>query len=141
MALKTTRHRGPNHELSPMACPITVSDVDLFGSGAQEHWYEAYPLLHDAAPVVRLKGEGATPDTDGFILTKHEDIAKVVKDPERFPPRLHQAIEQIKAAEQAGKTLPEINAMMASMVTLRPDHALYRAHRQERVQLAGLWRR
>ena len=131
MALKTTRHRGPNHELSPMACPITVSDVDLFGSGAQEHWYEAYPLLHDAAPVVRLKGEGATPDTDGFILTKHEDIAKVVKDPERFPPRLHQAIEQIKAAEQAGKTLPEINAMMASMVTLRPDHALYRAHRQE----------
>ena len=40
-------------------------------------------------------------------------------------------IEQIKAAEQTGKALPEINAMLASMVTLRPDHALYRAHRQE----------
>lgn len=131
MTLKTTRHRGPNHDLSPMACPATVSDVDLFGSGAQEHWYEAYALLHEATPVVRLEGEGATPDTDGFILTKHEDIARVVKDPDRFPPRLHQAIKQIKAAEQTGKALPEINAMLASMVTLRPDHALYRAHRQE----------
>ena len=123
--------RGPNHELSALACPRHAHEVDLFSGGAQEHWYEAYPLLHDAMPVVRLEGEGPTPDTDGFILTKHEDIARVVKDPERFPPRIHEAIVQIEQAQNAGKTLPGVNAMLASMVTLRPSHELYRSHRQE----------
>jgi cytochrome P450 len=122
---------GPNHGLSPMDCPRHAREVDLFNDGAQEHWYEAYPLLHDAMPVVRLEGEGPTPDTDGFILTKHEDIARVVKDPERFPPRVHEAITQIEQAQNAGKTLPGVNAMLASMVTLRPSHDLYRSHRQE----------
>ena len=123
--------RGPNHELSALACPRHAHEVDLFSGGAQEHWYEAYPLLHDAMPVVRLEGEGPTPDADGFILTKYEDIARVVKDPERFPPRIHEAIVQIEQAQNAGKTLPGVNAMLASMVTLRPSHELYRSHRQE----------
>jgi len=122
---------GPNHGLSPMACPRHAGEVDLFSEGAQEHWYEAYPLLHETTPVVRLEGEGASPEADGFILTKHEDIARVVKDPTRFPPRVHQAILQIEQAQNSGKTLPGINAMLASMVTLRPNHDLYRSHRQE----------
>ena len=124
-------NRGPNHGLSPMACPRHAGEVDLFSEGAQEHWYEAYPLLHETTPVVRLEGEGASPEADGFILTKHEDIARVVKDPTRFPPRVHQAILQIEQAQNSGKTLPGINAMLASMVTLRPNHDLYRSHRQE----------
>ena len=32
----------PNHDLSEMKCPVNLEDVDLFGPGAQEHWYEAY---------------------------------------------------------------------------------------------------
>ncbi len=74
-----------NHELSPMACPVGLDDVDLFGEGAQEHWYEAYEILHREAPVLRIEGGGLTPGTDAFVLTKHADIALVVKDPERFP--------------------------------------------------------
>jgi hypothetical protein len=31
----TPKH--PNHELSPMACPARLEDVDLFSPGAQEH--------------------------------------------------------------------------------------------------------
>ena len=74
-----------NHELSPMACPVELADVDLFGAGAQEHWYEAYEILHREAPVLRIEGGGITPGTDAFVLTKHADVALVVKDPERFP--------------------------------------------------------
>ena len=69
-----------NHDLSPMACPHALAEVDLFGPGAAEHWYEAYPILHDAAPVARLPGQGLTPERDAFILTKYADIARVVRD-------------------------------------------------------------
>ena len=97
---------APNHELSALACPRHAHEVDLFSEGAQEHWYEAYPLLHDAMPVVRLEGEGPTPDSDGFILTKHEDIARVVKDPERFPPRIHDRHCPDRTSTKCGQNTP-----------------------------------
>ena len=43
--------KPPNHDLSAMRCPVALDDVDLFGAGAQEHWYEAYEILHAEAPV------------------------------------------------------------------------------------------
>ena len=76
-----------NHELSAMTCPVALGDVDLFGKGAQEHWYEAYEILHREAPVLRIEGGGFKPGTDAFVLTKHADVTRVVKDPERFPRR------------------------------------------------------
>ena len=78
-----------NHELSPMACPADLDAVDLFGDGAAEHWYEAYEILHREAPVLRIEGGGVTPGTDAFVLTKHADVARVVKDPDRFPSLTH----------------------------------------------------
>ena len=74
-----------NHELSAMACPVGLDSVDLFGDGAQEHWYEAYEILHREAPVLRIEDGGMTPGTDAFVLTTHADVSRVVKDPERFP--------------------------------------------------------
>ena len=50
-----------NHELSPMACPVDLDTVDLFGDGAEEHWYESYEILHREAPVLRIEGGGLTP--------------------------------------------------------------------------------
>jgi hypothetical protein len=44
-------HKPPNHALSEMKCPASLEDVDLFGPGAQEHWYEAYEILHSEAPA------------------------------------------------------------------------------------------
>ena len=35
-----------NHELGPMKCPVDLASVDLFGVGAQEHWYEINGILH-----------------------------------------------------------------------------------------------
>ena len=121
--------KSPNHELSEMECPVSLNDVDLFSPGAQEHWYEAYDILHREAPVHRIPGEGTTPHHDAFILSKHEDISMVVRDPDRFPPGLllaTKALEKIPKEE-----LPRMNAMVVSMLTLRPNMELWRAHRQE----------
>jgi cytochrome P450 len=124
-------NKTPNHRLSGQKCPVTLADVDLFAPGAQEHWYEAYPILHAEAPVLRLPGEGLTPGTDGYILTRYEDINRVVKDPDRFPPTLSLAIRQILDSGVSPEKAPRANAMIASMATLRPTNELYRAHRQE----------
>lgn len=122
-----------NHDLSPMACPVDLDTVDLFGEGAQEHWYEAYDILHHEAPVLRIVGGGLTAETDAFVLTKHTDISRVVRDPERFP-----VLTQVKVGEYANRGLSAEdtyvtyhNLMQASMVTLRPTQDLYIRHRKE----------
>ena len=122
--------KTPNHDLSAMRCPVNLDDVDLFSAGAQEHWYEAYEILHREAPVHRLTGEGFAEGSDGFILTKYEDIAKVVRDPVRFPPTLSLAVDMV-AQSDSPEDLPRTNAMMVSMATLRPTIELWRSHRQE----------
>ena len=90
--------KRPNHHLSPMRCPVQLEDVDLFSPGAQEHWYEAYDILHDQAPVHRIPGAGFEPGTDAFILSKHEDIALVVRDERRFPVITSLGVRQLLAA-------------------------------------------
>lgn len=120
-----------NHQLSAMACPHALADVDLFGSGAAEHWYEAYDILHAEAPVVRLNGEGLAPDRDAFILTKYADISRVVKDWERFPPTLSLLLGSIRETGRLPQNMPDIDAMVTSIFTLRPTPELWRAHRQE----------
>jgi cytochrome P450 len=112
----------------PVERPTRLADVDLFSFGAQEHWYEAYEILHREAPVQRIPGEGFAPGTDGFVLTRYEDVARVVRDPVRYKPSLTVAVEAILAA---GSPPDLTNAMMESMATLRPSIELWRAHRQE----------
>ncbi|MDP4702859.1 MAG: cytochrome P450 [Ilumatobacteraceae bacterium] len=122
-----------NHEISPMKCPVNLEDVDLFGQGAQEHWYEAYEILHRDAPVYRIEGGGITPGTDAYVLTKHADIAMVVKDPVRYINLTQQRIIDFAAqglsAEDMFKTYRSL--MQASMVALRPTQELYIKHRKE----------
>jgi len=123
--------KTPNHQLSEMRCPVRLEDVDLFGPGAQEHWYEAYDLLHEHSPVHRLAGGGFVPGTDAFVLSKHEDIATVVRDPERFPPLLSLTLKQMldKGVDLASQ--PFVNTMISLMATLRASPELWRTHRQE----------
>jgi cytochrome P450 len=128
--------RHANHALSPMPCPRALADVDLFGPGAAEHWYEAYPILHAEAPVLRLPGQGLTPERDAFILTKHADISRVVRDWARFPPTLSLLVAQIEQSGQLAREMPDIDAMVKSIVSLRPTPELWRAHRQ---QLTDPW--
>ncbi|MEM9132680.1 MAG: cytochrome P450 [Actinomycetota bacterium] len=129
----TTQPKHINHELSPMACPVGLDDVDLFGEGAQEHWYEAYEILHRDAPVLRIEGGGLTPGSDAYVLTRHEHVNMVVRDVERFPnlttERLGQWAAQGLSAEEAYATYH--NLMTASMLSLRPTQALYLRHRRE----------
>jgi len=120
-----------NHTAGPMRCPLNLDEVDLFGEGAQEHWYDAYPILHDAAPVHRIPGEGYGPDSDGYILSKYEDISRVVKDPVRYMPTLFLSLDQFKEPDKSLDDQQFVNAMMLSMNSLRPDNTLWRAHRKE----------
>jgi cytochrome P450 len=113
---------------------VNLEDVDLFSPGAQEHWYEAYDILHRDAPVHRIPGEGYAPGTDGFILSKYDDISMVVKDWERFPPSMSLGIDAMQAAGASTDEMAEgnyLNVMMASIMTLRPSIELWRTHRQE----------
>ncbi len=132
-----------SHAPSEMACPVTLGDVDLFGAGAQEHWYEAYEILHRESPVLRLEGEGLRRGADAFVLTRYEDIARVVRDPDRFTPLITLAVDDIRgevedaiAQGRAPDVPPAMNAMIVSMASLRPTQELYRAHK---VELTDPW--
>jgi cytochrome P450 len=125
--------RHVNHDLGPMACPVDLSSVDLFGDGAPEHWYEAYEILHRESPVLRVEGGGLLPGTDAFVLTRHADVALVVRDPVRFP-----VLTQERVGGYAGRGLTAEeafatthNLMQAAMVSLRPTQELYLRHRKE----------
>ena len=114
-----------------MRCPAHLDDVDLFSPGAQEHWYEAYDILHDEAPVHRIPGEGFEAGTDAFILSKHEDIARVVRDEKRYPVMTSLLVRQLAEAGGDPFALANASTLVASMVSLRPNPAMWRAHRQE----------
>ena len=36
-------------------CPKKADEVDLFAPGAQAYWYDSYAILHNEAPVLKLK--------------------------------------------------------------------------------------
>ena len=127
--------KTPNHDLSPMSCPVTLEDVDLFGPGAQEHWYEAYPILHSEAPVLVLPGQGLDGSSDAYVLNCYEDIVQVVKDPERFTPLMSVRVAELQALHDRGETSPQdtsrFDMALDSARSLRPTIELWRAHRQE----------
>jgi cytochrome P450 len=123
--------KKPNHELSAMKCPHSLAEVDLFSPGAPEHWYEAYDILHAEAPVHCIPGEGFEPGTDGFILCKHDDIAAVVRDQERFPLPGAMLVSQLQERGGDPFEMEGVNTMIAAMTVLRPNPEMWRAHRQE----------
>ena len=118
-------------------CPVNVEDVDLFGPNAPEHWYAAYDILHAEAPVHRIAGEGTRAGTDGFILTKYEDIALVVKNWQRFPPVRYEYPPLVDPENLDGPEDPvrfgfgnPENPFVASIISLRPDEEHWKIHRQ-----------
>jgi cytochrome P450 len=127
--------KTPNHALSGVTCPHSLADVDLFVRGAQEHWYEAYPILHDQAPVQVLPGEGPDGVSDAYVLTCYDDIVQVVKDSERFTPVMMLMVQGLQEMADRGEAPPQdasrFNLALDSVRTLRPSVALWRAHRQE----------
>lgn len=127
--------KTPNHHRSRMSCPVNLEDVDLFGPGSQEHWYEAYPILHSEAPVLVLPGEGLDGQSDAYVLNRYKHIEQVVKDPERFPPVMSMMVEQLQSLLGRGEVPPQdasrFDLALDSVRTLRPTIELWRAHRQE----------
>ncbi len=128
-----SRPQHINHDLGPMTCPVDLAAVDLFGPGAQEHWYEMYEILHREAPVLRIPDGGLRPGTDAYVLTKHADIAMVVKNPERFTVMGQRRLTDWANEGMTAERTYEVsrNLMTASMVSLRPTQELYIKHRKE----------
>ena len=116
-----------------MACPMQVGEVDLFAPGSQEHWYEAYSLLHEQSPVLKIPGGGKIEGTDAYVITKYEDISRIIRDPEAFPPA-NLRMTNDRAAEifrDAGYGTPN-----DARQSLRPD---LESHKQHRLQLTDPW--
>lgn len=127
--------KTPNHALSEMGCPASLADVDLFSPGAQEHWYEAYPILHREAPLRKLDEPAPDGVSPVYILSCYKDIETVVKDPERFIPTMTLAMQALDDCIQQGQEPPpdpgRFNVALNSLRTLRPNMELWRSHRQE----------
>ena len=118
-------------------CPVNLEEVDLFEPGAQEHWGEAYKILHAESPVQRIPGEGSTPDTDGFVITKYQDIYDIVRDPWTFPQPGFAGVEGNSTAGMSTED-GESSALADAMAlnTLRPNLELHKAHR---IELTDPW--
>ena len=58
---------------------MTQPKVDLFDPEVQQCPYAAYRTLRDEAPAYRIPG------TDMFVVTRHDDVRRVLTDPESFP--------------------------------------------------------
>lgn len=114
--------------MSDAKCPVHLDDVDLFANGAQEHWFDAYEILHRDAPVCRIPGEGDEPGSDAFIISKYADIAAIVKDPYTFPIRFDQGDSNLEREIIAEEGFGDaVNARD----TLRPDIEQHKRHRHE----------
>ena len=109
-------------------CPVNLDEVDLFAPGAQEHWFDAYKILHAEAPVHRIPGEGHAEGTDAFILSKYEDIARVVRDPDLFP--FYNPGEE---EEESAEIFREegFGTITDSFNSLRPTMDEHKRHRME----------
>lgn len=114
-------------------CPMHLSEVDLFAPGAQEHWFEAYRILHAEAPVYHIPGGGELPGTDAYIITKYEDISRIVRDPRRFATGLNSGFQEheMEVFREKG-----FGAAAAAAATLRPTIEQHMQHRQ---QLTDPW--
>ena len=123
--------RGSPHDPAGLrACPASTDYPDLFAPGAQHSWYESYAIHHAAAPVVRYEGEGIIPGTDAYLLTKYEDVSRVVKDWGRFTPITSLSIAQLAKTDEPLEGTPSLGMMLRAMATLRPDQRTWRIHRQ-----------
>ncbi|MGE0666488.1 MAG: cytochrome P450 [Sphingomonadales bacterium] len=124
----TTQPLGPAAK-----CPMNLGEVDLFAPGAQEHWFDAYRILHAEAPIYHIPGGGETPGADAYILTKYEDISAVVRDPVRFVTGQNSGFQEheMEVFEQSG-----FSSAAHAASTLRPTIEHHMQHRQ---QLTDPW--
>jgi|TARA_B100001105_G_scaffold154981_1_gene124483 cytochrome P450 len=142
-----------NKDINLAKCPRSLDEVDLFAPGAQEYWYESYNFLHEESPVHRIPGEGTSKDTDGFILTKYDDIALVVSNILRFPPPViekggnddvvsgidgfpSEKTNELVSTRPFDRDPELMNAMQTSIMSLRPNEELWKAHKR---QLTDPW--
>ena len=102
---------------------LRLQDVDLFAPAQQQDPYPAYRVLRDEAPVWQMPGTG------WFVVTRHADVAEVVRKPETYSMRVGEKLanpyqrdrEVHRIFKQDGWPNP------GSLSTDPPVHAKYRS--------------
>ena len=85
-------------------CPMALDDIDLFEPGAQSFGMTHMKYYIKNLLFIRYPAKGTTKDTDGFIISKYEDIAYIVKDIVRFPPPVVKQLDEASSSGVAGFT-------------------------------------
>ena len=76
-------------------CPASIDEVDFYDPATQEDWYPTYDLLRAEAPVWKMPGANT------YVLTRHEDIAMVLRRTDIF---LRGASERTPSSGAARRT-------------------------------------
>lgn len=78
--MSVTFHGTTVVPVAPPEVPAEPAEIDLFSDGSQEWWFDAYKVLREKMPVIKLPGQGRIPGTDAFIITRYDDIRRVARD-------------------------------------------------------------
>lgn len=74
---------------------MNLEEIDLYDPEIQENWFPAYKTILEEAPVYQIPGSTT------YVITKYEDILRIVRDPETFSnqPEIHGGEQLIEHAE------------------------------------------
>ncbi len=99
---------------------LRIEDVDLFSPSTQEDWYPAYSAIHEQAPVYKVPG------SEMFLISKFEDIAWIVRNPEKFPNNTTGSSGLLQSPEAQAYYLEHGYARRQPLGTNPPLHRRYR---------------
>ena len=99
---------------------LSIDDIDLFSPETQEDWYPAYRAILEEAPVYPIPG------TDMFLVSKFEDIAWIVRNPERFPHNATGSHGLLMSAEAQAYHEAHGYPRIQPLSTNPPEHRRYR---------------
>ena len=80
-----------------MACPVDLDAVDMFGDGAQEHWYEAYVKKETSFFVNQCKLFNLSVfEAEEAVVTQTSDFAEINKENKSADKNFAQRYEMLK---------------------------------------------
>ena len=99
---------------------LDIKDVDLFAPDTQEDWYPAYHTILEQQPVYKIPG------TEMYLISKFEDIAWIVRNPERFPHNPSQSAGLLLSDEARAYYVEHGYPRHQPLGTNPPEHRRYR---------------
>ena len=99
---------------------LSIDEVDLFSPETQENWYPSYHAILDQAPVYPIPGQNM------FLVSKFEDIAWIVRNPDRFPHAAGSSHNLLMSDEAKAYHVENGYPRSQPLSTNPPEHRRYR---------------